>query len=295
VITQDDLIAACKEQIISQLELHGFNRRVVPETGLDDLVLDKKVYKVIEQISAKHKASSVLTGEWGFKAQGMCVAISGLHGTGKSTLAQAIAYECGRPIKTMTCGELLTVTRQKAMQNADAVFSDLNTGAVVVIEGAESLFGGSPWTGNNSLISFILFQIRRFSTIFVFILQGEVHTGQVLALNPAQKALFREFDFVIGLQKPKHDTREKMWRKLIPDKVPISAKDPPKFEKLSGKFEKFVAGDIAKVIRIASSRACLREKDKRELTHADLLDVGVNYMHELETHGLIRGDMPLYS
>ena len=191
------------------------------------------------------------------------------------------------------------MTRSKSVQSVDSVFSDLNTGAVLVIEGAESLFDGSSWTSNNSLIAFILHQMRSHpSSIFVFILQGETHSGQVLAMNPSQKALWRQFDFIIPIEKPKHDLRTRMWKEMITKKerIPISEKDEPDYKKLAAKFHRFVAGDIHKVIEIACGKACLRkEATERKLSMDDLVSVGRKYEEELETHGLMRGDTSMYS
>ena len=81
-----------------------------------------------------------------------------------------------KPMKVLTCSELLNLHRttfaMKSGNGADSVFSDLNSGAVLVIEGAEILFRDG--YGHDNIINYLLFQIRRVTTMFIFICQGTV-------------------------------------------------------------------------------------------------------------------------
>ncbi len=69
VLTQNDLRKACRQQILGQLQLTGFNLRVIPNTKLEDLELGKKELKVLNALINKHKSSKVLTGQCGFKGR----------------------------------------------------------------------------------------------------------------------------------------------------------------------------------------------------------------------------------
>ncbi|ETO13419.1 hypothetical protein RFI_23954 [Reticulomyxa filosa] len=263
VLTMDDLWNACRQQIIGQLELTGFNRRVVPEKSLHDVVLTEPIRKTVEMIIQRNKSAKVLSGQWGFETEGITILISGPDGIGKSALAEVIAYECGKPMKVLTCAELLHLHRMRGANNAnDNIFSDLNSGAVVVVENAELLFNGRTY---DHAVGFILFQMRMNTSIFILILQGELHKGLVLGMSPVQKTLFRQFHHVIRLEAPTTKLRSELWRKLIPSQTPLESvetkssddtkeKDqkqninPIDFDKLAEKYPKFTHKDIKRVI-----------------------------------------------
>ena len=62
----DDLISACRQQIVGQLQLTGFNRRVVPEKSLNDLILSEDDSNIVQKVINSHKSGKVLSGQWGF-------------------------------------------------------------------------------------------------------------------------------------------------------------------------------------------------------------------------------------
>ena len=63
--------------------------------------------------------------------EGTRICISGPSGCGKSVISEAIAYECGRPMKLLSCAELWGLHRTSLTQKtnqSDKIFSDLNSG-----------------------------------------------------------------------------------------------------------------------------------------------------------------------
>ena len=83
-LTQQDLRSACRQCIVGQLQLTGFSRRVIPTKRLQDLALNKKEENTVKAIIERHKSSKVLSGQWGFDAEGQCIMIMGEGGVGKS-------------------------------------------------------------------------------------------------------------------------------------------------------------------------------------------------------------------
>ena len=200
----------------------GFNRRVIPNKRVSDMLLGKREMQIVENIINKHKSSKVLTGQWGFEPEGQCILITGTQGVGKSSLAEVIAYECGKPMKVLTCAELLHLHRttfgMKSGGSADSIFSDLNNGAVLVIERCEILFRDG--IGHGNIINYLLFQIRRVTTMFIFICNGVLHSGSILALSPIQKILFSHFHHILKLPEPNKDLKTKLFLKMIPKQTP---------------------------------------------------------------------------
>ena len=299
ILNQDDLRLACRQQILGQLQLTGFNRRVIPNKRLKDLELNSKESKIVENIISKHKSSKVLTGQWGFESEGQCILITGESGVGKSTLAECIAFECGKPMKVLTCSEMLHLHRTtfglKSGSGSDSVFSDLNNGAVLVIEGCEILFRDG--MGADNVINYLLFQIRRVTTMFIFICNGVLHSGHVLALSPIQKALFSHFHFILKLPKPNKLLKSKLFLKMIPEQTPIDQSINQKSMMiLSEKYPKFVHSEIKRVIIKAAGIACLRKESKqRILTFDDLLNAAEKLEQDMEADGLRMGFHQMYS
>lgn len=46
--------------------MKSFDRRVVPDSGLDDVVIDSEVMTTLRDIVDYEKARAVLFGQWGF-------------------------------------------------------------------------------------------------------------------------------------------------------------------------------------------------------------------------------------
>ena len=91
--------------------MFDFERRVVPTFGLSELVLDTPTLERVKRLVEAGKAHKFISAQWGF-SQGsgcnvahpggiVCVVCGGV-GTGKTTLAHALAFELGQPVKVRT-------------------------------------------------------------------------------------------------------------------------------------------------------------------------------------------------
>jgi len=106
VLTEDYLTSGAKLQLRGLLEMVDFERRVIPTFGVRDLVLEKDIQQEIQLILNAGKTHKFISAQWGFgsadnvaRAAGIVCLISGESGTGKTSIARAIAYELGQPIK----------------------------------------------------------------------------------------------------------------------------------------------------------------------------------------------------
>eukprot|EP00485_Elphidium_margaritaceum_P014580 CAMPEP_0202732188 /NCGR_PEP_ID=MMETSP1385-20130828/187527_1 /ASSEMBLY_ACC=CAM_ASM_000861 /TAXON_ID=933848 /ORGANISM="Elphidium margaritaceum" /LENGTH=1162 /DNA_ID=CAMNT_0049398495 /DNA_START=24 /DNA_END=3510 /DNA_ORIENTATION=- len=289
-ITQQDLRAACRQQIVGQLQLTGFNRRTIPRKSLRDIVLKKEDLEIVQSVINTHKSNKVLSGQWGFESEGQCILITGDGGVGKSTLAEVIAFECGKPMKVLTCSELLHLHRttfgSKGATGADSVFSDLNSGAVLVIEGCEILFRDG--FGTDNIINYLLFQIRRVTTMFIFICHGQLHSGVMLGLSAIQRTLFTHFHHVLKLTPPNKEMKVKLFLKTIPKQCPIDDASVTRqsLQKICDKFPKFTHSDIKRVVVKAAGCACLRKDiTARKLTFKDLINAAEKLEKEMDAVG----------
>lgn len=78
------------------VQMKSFTHRVVPKTGMEELILGNVMRERIESIISFEKARAVLLGQWGFEQErlGTACMFWGPHGTGKSSAAEV---QCPRP------------------------------------------------------------------------------------------------------------------------------------------------------------------------------------------------------
>ena len=86
-ISQEDLLQAAGEQVIGQLSMEDFDRRVIPTCGVDAMAIDSTVKEALYNIVHHAKAQAVLFGQWGFEKMhrsttGISALFTGPPGTG---------------------------------------------------------------------------------------------------------------------------------------------------------------------------------------------------------------------
>lgn len=106
LLTETFLSWGAKQQLQGLLEMVDFERRVIPTTGLHELILEPSILEQVELLLTSGKTHKFVSAQWGFGLQGnlahssgiICL-ICGSPGVGKTALAHAIAFELGQPIK----------------------------------------------------------------------------------------------------------------------------------------------------------------------------------------------------
>ena len=68
LITQADIVAGCKKQMRGALQMLDFEQRLVPEAGLDDLIVTDPVRDHLQAMVRIEKARSMLFGPCAFKS-----------------------------------------------------------------------------------------------------------------------------------------------------------------------------------------------------------------------------------
>jgi len=265
-LVADDLHQACKEQMLGQLQLSGFSRRVIPKKGIDKLIFDAKVMKKVKELVQMQKASKILTGKWGFEASMSLWLIQGPSGIGKRTLLSAIAFELGKPIKKMTCAEILSQRPSGKRGADDTRLSSNNTGAIIALENAEVLFARNV---SYAQAGYILFQIRKSKSIVVLILNEVVDPSFLGKLSPLQKKLLDNIEHIITITLPTRQVREQMWRRLLPENLP--REENINFSELATTFKSFRSCDVMMSIKRAAIRACIEGDPSRAVITTELL------------------------
>ncbi|XP_019854420.1 PREDICTED: uncharacterized protein LOC105313451 [Amphimedon queenslandica] len=267
VISQKDLLQGANLQLRGRLRMKDFHRRVVPNKGLDKVIVSEQLMKNLKEIVQFEKARSVLFGQWGFgktEEQGLTVLFHGAPGTGKSLAAEAVGYEVGKPLKVVNCGELLSKWVGESTKNIDAIFEEArSTDAILVFDECEGLFGQrtdmSTSTDRyaNVDVGVLLYHIERFPGIIILTTN---------LMDNMDKAFFRRLKFVLHFDCPSVKLRLQLWKLLIPEETPME--EGIDFNKLAG-FD-MSGGQIKSAIFRAAARAALRSSKDRLLRMSDL-------------------------
>ncbi|ETO22097.1 hypothetical protein RFI_15107 [Reticulomyxa filosa] len=183
-------------------------------------------------------------------------------------------------MKVLSCAEMLvsssrsidvgTVHSRRHKMSWERLFSEVNTGALFVVRNCELLFSDSVM--NVGTLGYIIHQLKRSTSTFIFVFDGQFEHGDVVNLNQAQKGLLHLFHFVIRFEKPSLSMRTRLWKSLVPKNTPVMS--DVDFDELSKQFSDFVQTDIMATIHMAAATACLRQKGDCILKMEDLLKAG---------------------
>ncbi|ELR12203.1 AAA family ATPase [Acanthamoeba castellanii str. Neff] len=187
--------------------------------------------------------------------------------------ALSLGYEIGRAIKYVG----------GSIKNVDALFKEAKKmDAILVFDQASVLFSSSLPSSQHTLNerNAVLYQINKFPGVVVLICDK---------IEDLDYSLFRRINFVLEFGLPEEETRERLWRRLIPDQVPLG--DDVDLTLLAHRFH-FTGGNIMNAIVRAAERASLRQGDgeePRRIGMADLLLAA-----EEEARHLAKVALPFY-
>ena len=276
-LSLDDLSKGAKKQQRNMLEMCDFEHRVIPESGFQGLAFSSEVMVELEEFVKAAKSCRLLSTQWGFGTSqsnsslcgSLTIILWGLSGSGKTSVAHALAYELSLPLKVANVCELLAHGKANVNRNRSlAVFFQEAklANAMVVLEDADPILtmDCQSSSGITHLLEYDLFglfyEVRQFS--------GPLALTTKLNSDRINDFIQKSIRFVIGLPSPTYDLRVELWKKLIPDTTPVEGKLD--FEKLARDF-KLNGGGINVAIKQAAMKAAARQGDNLALTQEDLL------------------------
>lgn len=184
----------------------------------DDLILPESVKTQVEQamMHAQFRLNE-LPSRGGFigKGSGYRLLLSGLPGTGKSLMAEALATKLDRTIIKLDLSSVLSKWLGETEQLIGQIFDLAEaSNSVLVLDEAEALFrqrqsgGGGGSNAMLTAVAYLLTRLDRFEGVLV---------GTTNRTQDIDDALFRRFDDFIILPVPDHDTRVRLWQKMLGD------------------------------------------------------------------------------
>ncbi len=248
-------------------DLSTIAKRVEVRQRWEDLVLPEDLARSIRSIVDAVPRRGRVLGDWGFarkigKGFGLTVLFSGEPGTGKSMVAGLIAAELGLELYVVDLSQISSKWLGETEKNLGRAFDAAEAGHVMLLfDEADSLFAkrttdvrSSNDRYANQETNFILARLEQFEGIAFFT------TNLANAIDPA---VSRRMSANVRFQFPDAETREELWRRMIPAEAPLSGRID--FRSLAARFE--VSGGIIRNIVLRAAYLAAHEGTAIEMKH----------------------------
>ncbi len=246
-----------------------------PRRDLSKLVTSDKTLQQIKNIISKIQNYDLLYNKFGLKdidPSGGRTAINlyGPPGTGKSFAAEAIANALNKKIIRVNYAEIESKYVGDTPKNIKLLFSEAKKAdAILIFDEADSILGNrlsnvSQSTDHavNVSKSVMLLELDNFSGITIF----TTNFG-----SNYDSAFVRRIIGHIKFTLPNSENRNKLFRGMIPDKLPVKLSEKD-FLSIIDLTEGFSGGDLLNVVIYASSQAVERDGENCKVGINDFVD-----------------------
>ncbi len=219
-----------------------------PTLTFGHLVLESEKLKAIERAIFQAKNLKQIFEEWGMEetikyGKGMVMLFYGPPGTGKTATSEAIAHRLGKRIGIVNYENILGCWVGESEKNLVQVFEEAKKeDCVLVFDEADALFATRFYEAHstdrmhNFMTNILMKEIERFDGVVV------MTTNREIAID---EAFDRRIILKLKFDIPGPEERAGIWRKLIPEKVPLS--EDVDFERL-GRYYELTGGEIKNAI-----------------------------------------------
>lgn len=261
-----------------------------PTIRLSSLDLLPSTLAEVQELLSGVRNYDVLMEDWGARetgAQPLRTAIlSGPPGTGKSSLAEAIARELRLQLLELDLASLVSKYRGETAQRLSTVFAAAAAKDVCLFCDEAHTLLAKPTHGDqagdreNQQVRDVLMK------------RLEKHPGLVLfAVNTKaglDKAFFRRLLQHIEVPLPDEALRTKLWTRMVPQKAP--GRQELDFAELGKESKGLAGGDIRNAVWKGMSAAVARARDERLLRQEDLLAATRSVLRMKGTFGAAEGE-----
>lgn len=205
--------------------LQKYAKKIDAFYSMEDLILPtfqkEKIYHILNRVKNKKQVYE----EWGFSEKsaygnGVSMIFAGPPGTGKTMAAQAVAAELGMELYRVELPAIVDKYIGEMEKKLNRIFEEAKKSiAILFFDEADVLFSKrteikeSNDKYSNMEIAFLLQKIEEYEGV------------SILATNYLQnfdEAFRRRISDIIDFPMPDADAREKMWRTMIPEQLPVS-------------------------------------------------------------------------
>jgi len=223
-MTAADLFAASRAQ--SGHALEALASRVSARQRWNDLVLPDDSLLQLQEICQRVAGRETVLDRWGFSRRlpfgsGVNALFSGPSGTGKTMAAEVMANELGVDLFRVDLASVVSKYIGETEKNLDRIFTAAeDANGIIFFDEADALFGKRSEVHDshdryaNIEISYLLQKMEQFGGI------------AILATNLRANldvAFVRRLAFLVHFPLPDQASRERIWRSVWPDAVPMNS------------------------------------------------------------------------
>ncbi|MFC1552737.1 ATP-binding protein, partial [Candidatus Latescibacterota bacterium] len=193
-----------------------------PKISLNDLAFKKDIMDSLKMGLNHFSSQKTLMKSWGLGerityGRGLTLLFYGPPGTGKTATAEALAHELGKSLLVADYSKLQNCYVGVTEKNVVRIFNTARQyDAVLFWDEADAMFydrdiATHSWESRE--VNVILQELERFEGVCI------LATNRKKSMD---KALERRISVKIEFDRPEKEIRASIWRKLLPDKLPIS-------------------------------------------------------------------------
>jgi len=227
-LTQKEVIKACRERRVEG-GLNTLAQRLESETSFEDIVLPETQKRLLKEAVSHFRHQGLVFGEWGFgrhfQSRGLSLLFCGPSGTGKTLAASILANELGLDLYRIELPAIVSKYIGETEKNLSKIFTaSERSGVLLFFDEADALFGKRSEVKDahdrfaNIEVSYLLQRIERY--------EGPVVLASNLKEN-IDDAFMRRMRFVIDFPLPGAKEREAIWRRMLPNHLPLGGIDFP--------------------------------------------------------------------
>lgn len=203
-------------------------QRIVAGVTMDDLVIGQREKELLRSIIASTRQRYRVYEEWGFarsgdRGLGISALFTGDSGTGKTTAAEAIAYELDLDLYRIDLSMVVNKYIGETEKNLKKIFDAAEDGgAILMFDEADALFGKRSEVKDSH---------DRYANIEVGYLLQRMESYRGLAIlttnmrNSLDRAFTRRIRFIVNFRFPDEKSRVEIWKKIFPPSVPVRELD----------------------------------------------------------------------
>ena len=248
-----------KEYVKNLLKMEKDKERIKWLRTFENCVLPKSVRNTIDEALTVVLRSDMFD-KWGInehfeKGLTNSILIYGPPGTGKTMVSESIAAILGMNLMKLTNAEIQSnIPGQTEKNMTDSFQKAKDEDALIMLDECDSMLYNRNAVGAimSAEINHLLMEIENFDGVVI------MTTNR---LHKLDEALQRRIIAKIELPFPDRPTREAIWKKLIPDKMPVKKLN---FTELS---EAVISGgEIKNAILLSARKAIAQNRDIVEMT-----------------------------
>ncbi|MDX9719867.1 MAG: ATP-binding protein [Myxococcota bacterium] len=225
------------------------------DVRLDSLILSDENQSLLDELLSYLQHRQVLANELGFAESipyglGVTALFSGPPGTGKSHAASAIARVLGLEVYRVDLSQLVSKYIGETEKHLGQLFDAAQGGEIILLfDEADAIFAKRTEVKSsvdryaNLEVGYLLQRIERFDGLVILTTNHEASIDE---------AFQRRIRFRIAFEQPDAAARERLWRKLVPARLPLGA--DVDFEQLAQDYE-LSGGHIKEVVLRAAALA----------------------------------------